>query len=172
MMKIILPILAAKSQTLILTRTDDIRRRSQLYAKNANIILFIWMALIGSSSNLFAQCGSSVNGSVVYCCGVPTYINAEWMPGGEQHLGQETLSCNYIVSGCNISMVFAGGSCVNASLSTPEMRRQLDQISQHMPLLVASCTGGLVPYQPHAEVPDDKKFILRSPKLDLTGGGE
>jgi hypothetical protein len=83
------------------------------------------------------------------------------------HLGQLLSKCP--VENCEGYVVFAGGSCTDASLSTPEMRRQLDQISQHMPLLVASCTRGLVPYQP---VPDDKKIILRSPKLELTGKGE
>lgn len=134
------------------------------------VAIMICMALMGSSTKLFAQygtCGSGLNGSVVICCGEEVYVSAEWYPGGVMHLGQLLAKCP--VDGCEGYVVFAGGSCTTASLSTPEMRKQLNQISQHMPLLVASCTSGLVPYQP---VPDDEKFMLRRPKLDLKGNGE
>jgi hypothetical protein len=43
----------------------------------------------------------------------------------------------------------AAGSCAQASLSTPEMTEKLNEMSRRAPLLVASCTGGLVPWIIH-----------------------
>jgi hypothetical protein len=133
-----------------------------------NIALMMGMALMLSSSSLSAQCGSSVKGSTVYCCGTAVYVSDEWMPGGGSKM-QTLVNCAYAVNNCQEYIVFADGNCAIASLSTPEIRKQLDQISQQMPLLIASCTSGLVPYQPHlAEVSGHKELTLRTPKLDLT----
>jgi hypothetical protein len=86
---------------------------------------------------------------------------------------QTRQSCRMFVPDCYSDFVAAFSPCGAVSLSTPETRRQLDKISRQIPLLVASCTGGFVPYQPHdAEVSGDKKFIPRRTKLDLKGNGE
>ena len=137
------------------------------------VFVIIFVALMGSSTELFAQCGGSMNGSFVSCCGTSVYLSDEWYPGGGERYRQGLVSCSYTVSGCDEWFVMTNGACLAASLSTPEMRRQLDQLSEQMPLLIASCSGGLVPYQPHyAEVSNHEKLILRSPKLDLRGTGE
>jgi hypothetical protein len=133
------------------------------------------MALIVGSPNLFAQCGSDVHGSVVYCCDLEVFLSDEWSPVSGD-LSQYYENCSDFVPECGGVVVFAGKSrsCLIASLSTPEMRKQLDQISQSMPLLVASCTNDLVAYLPdQAEIPDKKEFRLRPRRLVLTArGGE
>ena len=141
---------------------------------NFALIVSICMAFTVSSPHLFAQCGSAANGSIIYCCGQAVFTNQEFNPNGGGNLGQVLVPCGYAgVPSCGLSFVLASGSCYAASIRNPEVRSQLDQISQQMPLLVASCTGGFESYQPqHDEAPDDKKFILRSPKLKLTRSGE
>jgi hypothetical protein len=58
------------------------------------------------------------------------------------------------------------------------MRKQLDQISLQMPLLVASCTGGLVPYENMSQQGagflflDNRKRSLRLPDFESRGSGE
>jgi len=138
------------------------------------IASMIFMALTGGSSSLLAQCGSDAGGTVVVCCGRDIFVSNEFKPGGGSDHA-EPVTCNAAgVHGCPTIIVFATGGCpTSASLLTPEVRRKLDQASQYMPLLVASCTGGFMPYQPHhAEAPEDKEWILRSPTPHLSGHGE
>lgn len=52
--------------------------------------------------------------------------------------------------GCTANVLTAGGSCYAAALNTPDILRNLDRVSRKspVPVLVASCTGGLVEYHP------------------------
>jgi hypothetical protein len=141
------------------------------------IPIMICMILMGCSTGLLAQSscgGTNPFGSTLYCCGTKIFVEDEWAPTPQLHMGQTLTQCRFLVPGCYESYVVAEGTCTVAALSTPEMRKRLDLLSQQTPLLVASCTGGLVPYQPrrNADFPDGRGFNLKPRKLDLGGIGE
>jgi hypothetical protein len=131
-------------------------------------VSIVLLVALAAGANLPAQCGGSVGGSVVYCCGTPVFLSAEWAAGGKS--GQLTENCP--VADCPGFVVFAGGTCFAPPLQGSVTREQLDRLSEQMPLLVASCTGGFVPYESSlSNVPSNRKLVLRLPTLRLTGSG-
>jgi hypothetical protein len=98
----------------------------------------------------------------------------EWYPGGFANMRQILTPCGETM-GCDEYYVKAGGSCWLSSVSSSQIfKRRLDQLSRQMPLLVASCTGGLVPYQArqNADFLDHHHRILSLPKLESGVNGE
>jgi hypothetical protein len=132
---------------------------------------------IGAANSLYAQsdtCGTPSTSAVDFvCCNQHIWVEGTTIvpPGGMYFLGLQKCS-----GGCNTQISIAQHSwwCIIESLNTPDKIRELNAISQKMPLLVASCKGGLVPYLPRpiADSWDIDRRFKQLPIPDTKTGGE
>jgi hypothetical protein len=128
---------------------------------------------LGIAERAMAQtCGGPVSVQIL-CCGVKFQVFNYFARSPNVLAGDYNAACPNGASCGNYPS--AAGTCLAGSLSTPEMFKKLNEMSQRAPLLVASCTGGLVRYQPLSMNAFDINKVDRKHLLlvgDIKGSGE
>lgn len=119
---------------------------------------------IAQPGSMHGQCSNGNVLIIIPCSGgdscQPTETYAA-QPGNRLGTVYTIVACG---NGCTANVLTAGGSCYAAALNTPDILRNLDRLSRKspVPILVASCTGGLVKFHP------SERMNTRPPRpLDL-----
>lgn len=136
----------------------------------------VCLAVIGITARMHAQspCGSLVfQPYKMYCCNQLIVITDSFTSYPNKDLLPKDVQCS---STCKSVYTSASSSliCLFASLNTPEMIKKLNEMSKRMPLLVASCEGGLVPYRPRpiSDSADTDHVVKPLIISDVQGSGE
>lgn len=113
------------------------------------LAVFSIFAIVQPGS-MHGQCSNGDVKIIIPCSGgdycTPTEVYAA-QPGSRLGTVYTIVVCG---NGCTGSTLYASGPCYAAALNTPDILRNLDRLSRKspIPILVASCTGGLVEFHP------------------------
>lgn len=117
-----------------------------------------YLLFVGITERAAAQvCGGPASVQIL-CCGQKFQVFNYWANEPLFRAALYDAACpNGLICG---SYPSAAGSCLLGALSTPKMIEELNTMSRRAPLMVASCTGGLVRYQPS---------LTNAPDINLIG---
>lgn len=119
--------------------------------------LTVFSALVTALPGLMRGQQCSAKGEVTIPCQgsgfcFSTTVLNDARPGGNFGQTQTTVYCGN--ADCTATYFAANGTCYAAALNKPNILDDLDRLSRKspIPILVASCTGGLVEYRPNERV--------------------